>query len=198
MKLYYVPKTRAIRVAWMLEEVGATYETVKLDVSKGETRTPEYLAIHPMGKVPALVDGDLTMFESGAICLYLADKFLGKNLIAAVGSTERAEIYKWVFFATSTLEDPIVQVMRARRAKQEIGADTHALLERLWNALEAGLGDHDWFVGDHFTVADLLVGAGIAWAKMLGAIKERPKLEAFLGRCTARPSFAAALKAMPD
>lgn len=198
MKLYYVPKTRAIRVAWMLEEVGATYETVKLDVSKGETRTPEYLQIHPMGKVPALVDGDLTMFESGAICLYLADKYLGKNLIAAVGSNERAEIYKWVFFATSTLEHPIVQVMAARRAKQEISADTHALLDRLWTALEVGLGDREWYVGDHFTVADLLVAAGIAWAKMLGAFKDRPKLEAFLERCMARPSFAAALKAIPD
>jgi glutathione S-transferase len=80
MKLYFAPRTRAVRPRWLLEELGVPYELVKLDPSKQENKTPAFLALHPFGEIPVLVDGDVTLFESAAICLYLADRFPEKNL----------------------------------------------------------------------------------------------------------------------
>ena len=103
MKLYYAPQTRAVRPRWLLEEIGAPYTLVRLDMSKGEHKTPEYVKIHPHGAVPALVDGDVTMFESAAICAYLADKFPEKRLAPPVGSPARATYYQWIIYSMATL-----------------------------------------------------------------------------------------------
>ena len=94
MKLYYAPQTRATRPRWMLEEIGAPYELVRLQLSKGEHKQPEYLKIHPHGAVPAYSDGEVTMFESAAICAYLADKFPDKRLAPPLGSPQRGLYYQ--------------------------------------------------------------------------------------------------------
>ena len=103
MKLYYAPQTRAGRVRWMLEEIGAPYELVRLDMSKGDHKKPEYMKIHPHGAVPALADGDLAMFESAAICAYLADKFPEKRLAPPVGTPPRGLYYQWMIYSMATL-----------------------------------------------------------------------------------------------
>src|SRR5262249_30062465 len=110
MKLYHSPRSRSVRARWLLEEIGEPYELVRLDLSKAEHKEPGYLKIHPHGAVPAFSDGDLTMFESSAICMYLADKFPQKRLAPPVGSTVRGLYYQWMVYSIATLEPPILQI----------------------------------------------------------------------------------------
>src|SRR5258705_12836566 len=110
MKLYYARMTRAGRPRWMLEETGAPYELVRLDLSRGEHKKPEYMKIHPHGSVPALDDGDLALFESAAICAYLADKFPEKRLAPPVGTPARGLYYQWIVYSMATMEPPILKV----------------------------------------------------------------------------------------
>src|SRR6266581_3251982 len=104
MKLYYVPMTRSNRPRWLLEELGAPYEIVRLDIGAKENRRAEYLALNPLGHVPTLVDGDLVLFETLAICLYLADKFYERGLAPSFESPERAAYLQWTVFATVSAE----------------------------------------------------------------------------------------------
>src|SRR6185436_6612060 len=110
MKLYHSQHTRSGRARWMLEEIGAKYDIERLALSKGEHKTPEYLAINPQGAVPTLVDGDLKLAESSAIIMHLADKFPEKKLVPPVGSKERAEYYKWMVYVPSTV-DPALEAI---------------------------------------------------------------------------------------
>src|SRR4051794_3745039 len=105
LKLYYVPRTRAVRARWMLEELGVPHELHRVDLANGEHRSPEYLArVHPLGHVPVLVDGETAIFESAAIIAYLADRFPEKQLAPAPGSPERGPYYQWMFYAVTELE----------------------------------------------------------------------------------------------
>ena len=110
MKLYYAPQTRAGRPRWLLEELGVPYEIVPVDLAQGEHKKPEYMKIHPHGAVPALADGDLVLFESAAICMYLADKYPEKKLAPAVGTPARGLYYQWMIYTMATLEPPVVQI----------------------------------------------------------------------------------------
>ena len=110
LKLYHSAQSRSTRPRWLLEEIGAPYELVRVDLGKQEHKTPQYLQIHPHGVVPALVDGDLALIESGAICAYLADKFPAARLAPAVGTPERGRYYQWMFYTMATLEPPLLQV----------------------------------------------------------------------------------------
>ena len=111
MKLYHASETRSIRPRWLLEEVGASYELVTLDLEKGEHRTSDYLEIQPHGLVPALVDGDLVIYESAAICSYLADAFPDAKLVPPLGTSERGLYYQWMHYAMATLEPPVLDVL---------------------------------------------------------------------------------------
>src|SRR5271166_4282849 len=104
MKLYFAPQTRAIRPLIMLEELAVPYEVVLIDFKGGEHKTVEYRKIHPHGQLPALQDGRLTMFESAAICAYLADKFPDKRMAPALGTVERGTYYQWMFYSVAALE----------------------------------------------------------------------------------------------
>ena len=104
MKLYYAPQTRAIRPLIMLEELAVPYEIVLIDFKGGEHKSVEYRKIHPHGQLPALQDGTLTMFESAAICAYLADKFPDKRMAPALGTIERGMYYQWMFYSMAALE----------------------------------------------------------------------------------------------
>src|SRR5262249_9859117 len=110
MKLYYASQTRAGRPRWLLEEIGTPYEMVRLSLQNGDNRRPEYLAINPNGTVPALADGDLVLFESAAICQYLADKFPDKRLAPPIGTPARGLYYQWIHYAMSGLEPAAVTI----------------------------------------------------------------------------------------
>jgi glutathione S-transferase len=194
MRLFYVPKTRATRPRWVLEELGVPYELVRLDVSKGETRGPTHLERHPQGHVPVLEDGGARIFESAAICLHLADRFPDKGLAPPLGTPERALLYQWLFFAVTELEPPL-SALSAQRRKPEPERDA-ALMEAARaqfagaaRALEPALGTSGWLVGGAFTVADVLVGSMLVWAKAMGACQDLPSLDAYVTRLRERPAW---------
>src|ERR1051325_10379933 len=111
MKLYGFPPTRSIRVLWVLRELGVDFEFVTVDPTKGELQKPEFLAVNPAGKLPAFVDGDLVLTESIAIVLSLAEKHPAKGLLPT-GLRARAEVYRWLFFCATELEQPIWRIAR--------------------------------------------------------------------------------------
>jgi glutathione S-transferase len=200
MKLYYAPQTRAVRPRWMLEELGVPYELVRLDLHKGEHKKPEYMKIHPHGSVPALVDGDLALFESAALCLYLADRFPEKRLAPPVGTRERALYYQWMAYALGTLEEALEKIImnstglpEARR-KPELVVEGKETLASVARVLTPFLAGKQFFLGDQFTAVDVVLGSGLVWMRMMGHLKGFPEVEAYADRLAARPAFQRANK----
>jgi glutathione S-transferase len=199
MKLYYVPMTRSNRPRWLLEELGVPFELVRLDPKKGETRTPEYLRINPVGKVPALVDDGVAMFESAAICAWLADKFPEKKLAPPVGTAERALYYQWLFFGMTTLEAPVA--LHARHTTglppeervPRVAETAKADVERALAAPEAALNGREYLLGS-FSAADVIVGGTLLWAAVQKLLAGHPALEAYVDRLKQRPAFQRARK----
>src|SRR5262245_56125347 len=162
MKLYHSQYTRSGRARWILEEAGAPHEVVRISFAKGEHKTPEYLAIHPHGVVPALVDGDFKLIESSAIVLHIADKYPDKKLAPALGSDERAQYYRWIIYVPASV-DPLLETITlhtrilpedkrnpalAESAKQRLGAAI--------KVLEHAVEGRKYIVGDSFTAADVV------------------------------------------
>jgi len=198
MKLYYVPKTRASRPRWVLEELGVPYDLVRLEPGPGGTRTHEHLARHPLGHVPVLEDRGTFIFESGAICLHLADLFPEKRLLPAPGTVDRALAYQWVLFAMSEMEPPLVTLAaEAKKPDVERNASTvsgaREQFKKVAAVLEAVLRDRKYLVGDAFSVADVMVGATLAWARAMKLFEAMPALEGYLGRLRDRPAWQRAL-----
>jgi glutathione S-transferase len=193
MKLYYAPNTRAVRPRWILEEAGAPYELVRLDLSKGEQKSPEHLARHPHGAVPVLVDGDLTMIESSAICMYLADKFADRRLAPPPGSADRGRYYQWMVYGIATMEAPILQASAAKRKNEaEALAAARAKFADIGKFLEREIGSREFLVGDHFTAADVMVAGLLRWGAGSGLLEGFPQLQDYTKRLTDRPAFAKA------
>jgi glutathione S-transferase len=199
MKLFYVPRTRAMRPRWILEELELPYELVRLDPSKGETRTPEYLARQPLGHVPALEDGDVRVFESVAICLYLAERYGGGRLLPPPGTRERAAVYQWIFYAVTEIEAPGNALAAATWGKPEAEWDRPAAdraRERLVRALavvDDALADREWIAAPDFTVADLLLAALASYAAAMRVPIPGERLTALVTRAKARPAFRRAI-----
>ncbi len=194
MKLYYVPKTRATRPRWVLEELGAPYQLVRLDPAKGETRSPEHLARHPLGHVPVLEDGDFRIFESAAICIYLAEKHPEKKLFPPPGTPGRARAYQWLFYAMTELEPPLAAVS-AQNRKPEAERDRAAIADARERArkaavvVESALSRGAYLLGDEFTIADVVVGSCLIWGKAIGALEGLPAVEAYVARLKERPAW---------
>ncbi len=195
MKLYYAPRTRATRPRWLLEEIGAPYELVRLDLSKGEHKKPDYLKIHPHGAVPALVDGDVALIESGAICAYLADKFPEKRFAPAAGTPARGKYYQWLAYAIATVEPPVLQVFmntvmlpEAQRsaAAVEEGKKRYDEVARL---LTQALDGKAFLLGDQFTAADVMIASITGWSAFMGLLKGHPALAEYSKRLAERPAY---------
>ncbi len=198
MRLYYVPRTRAIRPRWVLEELAVPYELVRLDPAKGETRTPQHLARHPLGHVPVLEDGGTVLFESAAICLHLADRFPDQGLAPAPGTAERGLLYQWVLFAMTEIEPALIAI-EAERSKPEAERDDAAVeaatarFAAAAAALDAVLAGRTWLVGSSFSVADVVCGSTLLWARGMKLIAGLPAVEAYLGRIRERPALRRAV-----
>ena len=200
IKLYHSPQSRSIRPRWMLEEIGVAYDVVPIDLQAGDQKKPEFLKINPNGAVPALVDGELRLFESAAICQYLADRFPDKHLAPPLGSTARAYYYQWIHFAMSTLEPPLITIFlhtvmkpESERLPQIVGPAREQLRAAL-GVLEQALAGRSFVLGDEFTAADVMVGSTLAWAQMIGVLDaSTPVTAAYLGRLMGRPAFQRAM-----
>jgi len=193
IKVYGIPRSRAARVLWMLEELQVPYELVPVSFI-GDCRKPDYLKINPNGHIPALQDGDLTLFESLAINLYLARKY-DKGLWPKTVDGE-AKAYQWSIWAMTELEEPLLTVLLNRAFLPEDQRDAKKAddaAERVKTpvkVLEGRLAG-DFLGGKDFTVTDLNVASVLSWATLARLdLSDAPKTTAWLGRCTARPGWA--------
>jgi glutathione S-transferase len=195
MKLYHIPQSRSARPRWLLEELGAPYEVVALNMTDGSLKTPEYLKVNPHGTVPALEDGDVKMIESAAICMYLADKYADKKLAPAPGSPERAAYYQWIVYTMATLEPPVLEVflhtVRLPEAERstKIAEEGRRKFKTVAAVLSKALEGKQYLVGDQFTAADIMVGSTLGWSSFLGLLEEQPVLQAYVQRLMQRPAF---------
>jgi glutathione S-transferase len=193
--LYHAPQSRSGRPRWLLEEIGVPYEVKRLNLQAGEQRSPEYLKLNPNGTVPTLVDGDTVLFESAAICQYLADKFPEKKLAPPVGTPERGKYYQWIHFAMSGLEPPAVTIFlhtvflpEAERVPQLVDG-ARQQIHAAAKVVDDALAGRQWILGDQFSAADVMIGSTLMWAQMMGMIgDDLPNVTAYLGRCVARPA----------
>jgi len=192
IRLYYAPKTRAGRVRWMLEELGADYELVPVDREGGECDKPEYRLVHPLGKVPALDDGGTKIFESAAIILHLADKFPEKKLAPEPGTKERALYYQWIVFNVATIEPTAIAAFTAQdeAAKQQAMRGLSDALDVVAKAIDAG---GPYLLGETFSAADVMIGSAPLWGKALGWLEGMPTLEAYSGTLGKRKAFLESL-----
>lgn len=186
--LYTNPMSRGRITHWMLEEVGQPYDTVWLDFGSA-MRTPDYLAINPMGKVPALRHGDAVVTEAPAICAYLADAFPQADLIPPAGSPARAAYYRWLFFTAG----PVEMATTAKAFGWEVpegksGMAGFGKYSRTIATLEKALQDKPYVCGDQFTAADVYVGSALGWGMMFGSIDKQPLFEDYVARLQARPA----------
>lgn len=192
MKLYGTPPTRALRVLWLLNELDVDCEVVSVDMGIGEHQGDAFRKLNPAGKLPALVDGDLVLTESSAIQLYLAEKYPERGFIPSV-FTERAEMYRWIFFLVTEIEAPLWRMALHSRIYPENERDAQEIsrAERDGKGMAAVLEQHmrerEFVVGDRVTVADFNAAYTLDWANEAGLLCEAPALRAYVKRMYARP-----------
>ena len=184
---YTNPMSRGRIVRWMLEEVGQPYRTEILDYAS-TMKSPAYLAINPMGKVPAIKHGDTVVTEAAAICAYLADAFPDAKLAPPSGSRLRGPYYRWLFFGAGPIETAALAkafgfvVPPERKGQAGFGS-----MEDVLNTLEHAVAQ-SYLVGDSFTAADLYIGSHLGWGMQFGTIERRPAFERYVGRFINRPA----------
>ena len=200
MKLYHVPGSRSARVLWLLLELGLDHEIVRLSMADGSQRSPEYLAINPLGRVPSLEDQGKTFYESGAIVQYLLERYGEGRFEPPVGSPERPTYLQWFHWGEATLLPPIVTMNSHRFVLREVDRSEKAVdvarrqLARILGVLEAAVAGRTFLVGDEFTAADLMVGYGVTLAKLVGELPEDlPAVHAWLDGLAQRPAYQTAL-----
>jgi glutathione S-transferase len=187
LTFYTNPMSRGQIARWILEEVGEPYEQVLLDY--GTTmKAPEYLAVNPMGKVPAIKHGDIVVTECAAICAYMADAFPAAGL--APEATARGEYYRWMFFGAGPLEQAIIN----RALGFEVPADKammagYGSFEAAMDGLESAVTGRQFIAGDRFSAADVYVGSQISWGLMFGSIEKRPAFETYWAGICQRPAY---------
>ena len=185
LTFYTNPMSRGRIARWMLEEVGAPYRTELVQFGAG--KAPEYLAINPMGKVPAIVHGDTVVTEGAAICAYLADAFPDAKLAPA--PADRGAYYRWLFFAAGPVEAAVtdkslgVEIPAAREMMVGYGS-----FPKVLDVLENAVAKTDYIAGDKFSAADVYFGSQIGWGMQFGSIEKRPAFEAYWSRISGRPA----------
>lgn len=188
MQVYWSPRSRSFSALWLMEETGQPYERVLTDISTGAQKTPEFLAINPMGKVPALKDGDVTIAEAAAICAYVAERYPDAKLAPPPGDPRRAKYLQWLFFAPSCIEPALIQIF----TKLEIPTSTAAWGEatQVFDVLDKALEKGPWLLGDMFSAADIIVGSGLNFAvRLFKMVPTRPSFDRYIDACAARPAF---------
>lgn len=187
LTFYTNPHSRGRIVRWMLEETGAEYDTEILEY--GTTmKAPEYLAINPMGKVPAIRHGEQIVTECAAICAYLADAFPDAGL--APPADQRGSYYRWLFFAAGPLEAAIINTaMGFEVPKDREVMAGYGNLQTALDALESALNGSDYIAGEHFSAADVYVGSQVGWGLQFGTIEKRKAFAEYAARVTDRDAF---------
>jgi glutathione S-transferase len=193
MQLYWSPRSRSFTALWLMEETGQPYRRVLTDITTGAQKRVEYLAINPMGKVPALKDGEATLAESAAICAYVAERYPEAKLAPPLGDPLRAKYLYWLFFLPACIEPAIVQI--ATKMEMNPVAAGWGDSERVIDVLDNALEKAPWILGENFSAADIAIGSGLNFAvRQFKMVPSRPSFEAYIARCMARPAFQRAEK----
>ena len=185
---YYNPMSRGRIVHWMLEEVGAPYEIKLLSYEKKDHKSPEYLKLNPMGKIPTIVHRSVVVTETAAICAYLADAFPQAGLAPAVDDPKRGTYYRWFFFAAGCIEQATLDKAFPRENSPEASHLGYGSYEATANALATAVAD-GYILGDRFSAADVYIASQIFWAMMNGHFQEQPVFQKYVQLCTERPAF---------
>ena len=185
---YFNPMSRARIVRWMLEELGEPYEAELIEFGP-PMKGPDYLAVNPMGKVPAIRHGRALVTEAGAICAYLADAFPGAGLAPPPGDPARGAYFRWMFFCAGPLEaattDRSLGLDIPEERRRQVG---YGCLEDVVAALDRAVAEAEFIAGDRFSAADVYVGSHLAWAMMSAAIDKRPSFQRYVERVGGRPA----------
>jgi glutathione S-transferase len=187
LTLYHISPSRSSIVLWMLEEVGEPFDIHLLDAKKGENREPAYLAVNPMGKVPAIRHKGVVITEGAAICCYLADSFPAAKLNVPIGDPQRGPYLKWLFFGPSCVEPAMLDHMMKREGGQRstLGWGDH---ESVVDVLRDAVSKGPFLMGERFTAADVIVGSGLRWGMMFKGLPELPEFATYVKRLTERPA----------
>jgi len=191
MRLHHQPRSRSTRVLWLLEELGIPFDLTV--ISREAKQTPEYRALHPLGRAPVLEEEGGPVFESAALLLHIADQHLEAGLIAPLGSHERALQYQWCFFGMTDVEGALMDI--ARQIWQDAAEPDAGIIERATarfvataGVVAGALGDDDYLVGNAFSVADIVVGSVLGFART-GELTELPTgVVSYVDRLEARPA----------
>jgi glutathione S-transferase len=190
LTFYHAIPSRSSVVHWMLEEVGQPYDIKLLSLKDGDNRKPDYLAVNPMAKVPALKHGDTVITEVSAICTYLADEFPQAKLNIPIGEPRRGVYLKWMFFGPSCVEPAILERAFPRKEPAPRGAAGFGDYDSVMDVLAAGTGAaKPYLMGEQFTAADVVIGSGLRWGMMFKLIPERPEFTAYVARLNDRPAY---------
>lgn len=185
--LHHAAPSRSSTVLFMIEEVGAPYELKVMDLQKEEQYRPEYRAINPMGKVPAIEHEGQVITEAGAICAYLADTFPAANLAPAPGDPMRGPYFRWMFFQGSCLEPAIIDHVLKREPGRR-GTMPYGTYEDTVDTIEKAVEKGPWFLGERYSAADVYVGSAIAWGLQFQLLPERETFKRYVARLNERPA----------
>jgi glutathione S-transferase len=189
LTLYHAAPSRSSIVRWMLEEIGEPYDIHHLSLSKEDNRAPEYLAVNPMGKVPALRHGDVVITEAAAICTYLADEFPRAKLNIPIGDARRGPYLKWLFFGPSCIEPAMMDRAFPRKEEARRGAMGYGDFDTVMNVVAKAVAKGPYIMGDQFTAADVVIGSDLRFGMMFKMLPERSEFTAYTGRLAQRPAL---------
>lgn len=196
IRLYHAPRTRSVRVLWLLEELGLPFE---LETQEYRPPVTPFAQKTPFGKFPSLEDGDTVMFESGAIVEYLLERYGQGRLGPRAGEAGRGAFLQWVHFAEATLMPPLIEILRHTLLKPEpervaaVVEDAKSRAAVTLAVVERALRDRDYLLGAEFSAADIMMAYGLQWAETLGLLADSPNLRAYLQRLAARPALHKAM-----
>lgn len=185
--LHYHPYSRAAGTLWGLEEVGTPYELAVVQMAQGEHKSPAFLAMNPMGKLPTLQDGDVVVTEAAAIALYLADRYAPGRLAPALDAPQRGTYLRWAFFAPSVIE-PAVMAHAGHWAVQE-GSAGWGNQDTMLAALHSAIAGKTFVLGDAFSMADVVLGGTLRYMLDFKLIAPTPEFQAYIARLDARPAY---------
>ncbi|HKP61518.1 MAG TPA: glutathione S-transferase family protein [Polyangiales bacterium] len=194
---YTNPMSRGRIAHWMLEEVNVPYRLQVLDFDKREHKTPEYLAINPMGKVPTIVHRGVVVTEAAAICAYLADAFPKAELAPPIADPARGTYLRWLFFGAGCIEPALVDRMYSRTAPDRPGALGYGSYADTLNALEQAISPGPFILGERFSAVDVYVGSEIGWGLMGKSLEPRQVFREYFERLSQRPAFERANGPLP-
>ena len=189
LTLYHAAPSRSSITRWMLEEIGEPYDIHLVSLANGDNRAPDYLAVNPMGKVPALRHGDVVITEAAAICTYLADEFPRAKLNVPIGDPRRGVYLKWLFFGPSCIEPAMMDRAFPRKEEARRAALGYGDFDTVMDVVAKAVANGTYLLGEHFTAADVVIGSGLRFGMMFKLLPERPEFTAYVGRLAQRPAL---------